>query len=154
MRSAQFCRWLCSHFQLGKSGGWRVLHFKFGTRYLFLGLRIGNCRVTQAKNDKIYWEVAYISMKLFWDIIFSVVSQAYVSGAHEVYVIVGNSALVKCEIPSFVSDFVSVVSWVDNEGNEFFPSKNGIFINKRFKIFWWWDTHEFFKLFFYFFYIT
>ena len=116
--------------------------------------RIGNWRVTQAKNDKIYWEVAYISMKLFWDIIFSVVSQAYVSGAHEVYVIVGNSALVKCEIPSFVSDFVSVVSWVDNEGNEFFSSKNGIFINKIFKIFWWWDTHEFLKLFFYFFFIT
>ena len=55
----------------------------------------------------------------------AVVSQDYTSGAHEVYVIIGNSALVKCEIPSFVADFVSVVSWVDNEGNEFFPSNNG-----------------------------
>ena len=56
---------------------------------------------------------------------FAVVSQDYTSGAHEVYVIIGNSALVKCEIPSFVADFVSVVSWVDNEGNEFFTSNNG-----------------------------
>ena len=51
------------------------------------------------------------------------VSQSYTSGAHEVYVILGNSALVKCEIPSFVADFVAVTSWVDNSGNEFFPSE-------------------------------
>ena len=57
------------------------------------------------------------------------VSQSYTSGAHEVYVIVGNYALVKCEIPSFVADFVSVVSWVDNEENEYFPSKIGTFDN-------------------------
>ena len=38
------------------------------------------------------------------------------------YVIIGNSALIKCEIPSFVSDFVNVVSWVDNEGNSILPS--------------------------------
>ena len=51
------------------------------------------------------------------------VSQSYISGAHEVYVILGNSALVKCEIPSFVADFVVVVNWIDNEGNEYFPSE-------------------------------
>ena len=55
----------------------------------------------------------------------SVVSQPYSTDAHKVYVIIGNSALVKCEIPSFVSDFVAVVSWVDNENNEYFPSQQG-----------------------------
>ena len=40
----------------------------------------------------------------------------------------GNSALVKCEIPSFVSDFVSVVSWVENNDLEYFPNHIGIFI--------------------------
>ena len=57
---------------------------------------------------------------------FSVVTQSYISGAHEVYVIVGNSALVKCEIPSFVADFVAVVNWIDNEGNEYFPSETAM----------------------------
>ena len=37
--------------------------------------------------------------------------------ASNAYVIVGNAALVRCEIPSFVSDLVEVVSWEDEEGN-------------------------------------
>ena len=37
----------------------------------------------------------------------------------------GNSALVKCEIPSFVADFVSVVSWVENNGLEYFSNHIG-----------------------------
>ena len=32
-------------------------------------------------------------------------------------VIIGNDAIFKCSAPSFVSDFVSVDSWVDSEGN-------------------------------------
>ena len=56
---------------------------------------------------------------------FSVVSQAYSTDAHKIHVIIGNSALVKCDIPSFVSDFVSVVSWIDNDSVEYFPSQNG-----------------------------
>ena len=51
---------------------------------------------------------------------FPVVSQEYITEAHNVHVIIGNVALVKCEIPSFVADFVSVVSWTDGHGNEFF----------------------------------
>lgn len=35
------------------------------------------------------------------------------------HVIRGNSAVVKCSIPSFVADFVSVWSWNDNSGNEY-----------------------------------
>ena len=35
------------------------------------------------------------------------------------YVILGNDALMKCEIPSFVSDLVEVQSWIDNEENLF-----------------------------------
>ena len=29
----------------------------------------------------------------------------------------GNDVLVKCDIPSFVTDFVTVAEWVDNEGD-------------------------------------
>ena len=32
-------------------------------------------------------------------------------------VIVGNDAVFKCSIPSFVSDFVKVDSWIDSEAN-------------------------------------
>ena len=31
---------------------------------------------------------------------------------------IGNDALFKCQIPSFVSDLVSVESWTDSEGIE------------------------------------
>ena len=67
----------------------------------------------------------------YFNFLFSVVSQGYKTGCHEVYVILGNSALLKCEIPSFVADFVSVVSWIDNDAVEYFPSNNnGIQIEK------------------------
>ena len=35
------------------------------------------------------------------------------------YVIIGNDAIMKCNIPSFVADFVSVVAWVANDGTTF-----------------------------------
>ena len=54
-----------------------------------------------------------------------VVSQEYSTRANDVYVIIGNSALVKCEIPSFVADFVSVHSWITNQGDEYFGQNSG-----------------------------
>ena len=54
---------------------------------------------------------------------FVVIQQNYKSGPEEEYVILGNDALMKCKIPSFVSDFVNVVSWLDNEGKEFYQEK-------------------------------
>ena len=39
--------------------------------------------------------------------------------AHETDVIVGNSALLRCDVPSFVVDLVSVVSWHDNRGGAY-----------------------------------
>ncbi|XP_042237797.1 Down syndrome cell adhesion molecule-like protein Dscam2 isoform X35 [Homarus americanus] len=38
------------------------------------------------------------------------------------YVIRGNSAILKCNIPSFVADFVSVQSWVTDQGQTYYPS--------------------------------
>lgn len=40
------------------------------------------------------------------------------------YVIRGNSAILKCSIPSFVSDFVRVEAWIDEENNELLPSED------------------------------
>ena len=50
----------------------------------------------------------------------SVVSQNYATRVNDADVILGNSALLKCEIPSFVTDFVSVKSWTDDTGLEYF----------------------------------
>lgn len=49
-------------------------------------------------------------------------SQSYDTHVSQEYVIQGNDAIVKCGIPSFVSDFVTVVGWVDNGGETILPS--------------------------------
>lgn len=37
----------------------------------------------------------------------------------------GNAAIIKCTIPSFVADFVQVISWIDEDGKEFLISSGG-----------------------------
>lgn len=44
-----------------------------------------------------------------------VVSQAYDVKFWEEYVLRGNAAILKCQIPSFVSEYVSVSSWIVSE---------------------------------------
>lgn len=50
---------------------------------------------------------------------YPVVHQFYQSEVNNEYVIRGNSAILKCSIPSFVADFVSVLSWHDETGTTF-----------------------------------
>lgn len=42
-------------------------------------------------------------------------SQAYDVKFWEEYVLRGNAAILKCQIPSFVSEYVSVSSWIISE---------------------------------------
>lgn len=61
--------------------------------------------------------------------ILPVVNQYYDAEIIKEYVMKGNSAIIKCSIPSFVADFVSVVGWTDEEGKEYLNSntqKDGI----------------------------
>ncbi|XP_044596025.1 Down syndrome cell adhesion molecule-like protein Dscam2 isoform X38 [Cotesia glomerata] len=53
----------------------------------------------------------------------AVVHQYYQSEVNNEYVIRGNSAILKCSIPSFVSEFVQVVGWQDDQGNSFNPNE-------------------------------
>ena len=53
------------------------------------------------------------------------VEQGYRTEPSNEDIVLGNDALMKCKIPSFVADFVSVVSWVDNEGRDIYPKNNG-----------------------------
>ncbi|XP_064292544.1 cell adhesion molecule Dscam1 isoform X50 [Plodia interpunctella] len=63
----------------------------------------------------------------------AVVSQYYVTEAENEYVIRGNTAIVHCKIPSFVSDFVYVEAWIIDEGetltiNNTKPSDEGKYL--------------------------
>ena len=49
----------------------------------------------------------------------SVASQNYKMDVHPEYVMLGNDVLLKCSFPSFVADFVAVLSWIDSEASEY-----------------------------------
>lgn len=59
-----------------------------------------------------------------FNFIFLVVIQSYEAEADNEYVIRGNSAIMKCEIPSYVADFVSVDLWTDSNGGSYYPNND------------------------------
>ncbi|KAF5275808.1 hypothetical protein FQA39_LY06668 [Lamprigera yunnana] len=61
-----------------------------------------------------------------------VVAQSYEVEADNEYVIRGNSAVMKCEVPSFVSDFVNVENWQDSKGNTYLPGSDYV-VNQYFE---------------------
>lgn len=55
----------------------------------------------------------------FFTFVMAVVTQFYMTEAENEYVIKGNSAIMKCKIPSFVADFVYVEAWINvDDGTE------------------------------------
>ena len=58
------------------------------------------------------------------------VNQYYEAEVVSEYVIKGNTAVLKCNIPSFVADFVKVEAWVGSDGTEFLPTPQfGIYLH-------------------------
>lgn len=53
-----------------------------------------------------------------------VVNQHYITEAENEYIIRGNSAILKCKIPSFIADFVFIDAWIDDSGVEYQLSTN------------------------------
>ena len=53
-----------------------------------------------------------------------VASQSYHVTVPDDSVIVGNDVIVKCNIPSFVADFLSVTGWVNSEGLDLIDKGN------------------------------
>lgn len=45
------------------------------------------------------------------------VNQLYQTRVIDEYVLLGNSVVLKCLVPSFVADFIQVLGWVDDSGN-------------------------------------
>ena len=56
-------------------------------------------------------------------------------------VILGNSALLKCDIPSFVNDFINVIAWIENETQEMYIEDNYV-RGKKYRFFFHWDTQN------------
>lgn len=54
----------------------------------------------------------------------AVVTQAYEANVGVDYAIRGNSVVVKCGIPSFVADFVQVISWHTDKGDDVYPTED------------------------------
>lgn len=57
------------------------------------------------------------------------VNQFYQTRVIDEYVLLGNSVVLKCLVPSFVADFVQVLGWVDVDGNNIGSTveKHGIY---------------------------
>lgn len=51
-------------------------------------------------------------------------SQYYEAQVYDMFVIRGNTAIFKCSVPSFVSDYVYVESWEATNGEKYFTSNN------------------------------
>ena len=58
---------------------------------------------------------------------YSVVAQDYATHVNQEYVIQGNDVILKCGIPSFVADFLQIISWEDDSGTALYADnpKNG-----------------------------
>lgn len=51
----------------------------------------------------------------------TVVNQYYEAQVYDVFVIKGNAAVFKCNIPSFVADHVEISNWEDSQGGRYLP---------------------------------
>lgn len=51
-------------------------------------------------------------------------NQYYEAEVVSEYVIRGNTAVLKCNIPSFVADFVKVEAWVGSDESEYLPTQD------------------------------
>ncbi|XP_050054064.1 cell adhesion molecule Dscam2 isoform X34 [Aphis gossypii] len=51
----------------------------------------------------------------------AVVTQFYDTDVNKAYAIRGNSVIIKCETPSYVADFLTVVSWHTDNGDVYYP---------------------------------
>ena len=93
------------------------------------GLRFKNnflCLSVYQIYEELFTNRLTIQKHLDFDVfmITLVVNQIYMTEATNEYVITGNSALMRCVIPSFVSDFISLQNWQDEKGNVMVPHTN------------------------------
>lgn len=52
----------------------------------------------------------------------AVVNQKYSVQVHDEYVLAGNTALLKCQVPTYMSEIVMVTSWMQDTGMHLYPN--------------------------------
>lgn len=114
MRFAQLCLRFGQHFWLGWQPGKWVLHVRQQRWKIRWKSRL------EASSTRKSLHPLFNSPHFFL-----VVTQSYDCYVNQAHVIKGNDALMKCDIPSFVTDFVSLLNWQDNEDNIFSASRDG-----------------------------
>lgn len=62
------------------------------------------------------------------------VHQFYQTRVIDEFVLRGNSAILKCLVPSFVADFINVESWVDEEGVEYMRAQGDEAMGNFFRV--------------------
>ena len=56
-------------------------------------------------------------------LLFVVVGQEYEIQVNDAFVISGNSAVFKCEMPPYTADYLSVTSWLTSDGVARYPDE-------------------------------
>lgn len=59
--------------------------------------------------------------------LFLVVNQLYTVNVMDESVLRGNTAILKCHIPSFVADYVFVSGWTSDDGDEYSINSNQVY---------------------------
>ena len=79
----------------------------------------------QALSIRSYHPLFLTKLELLRQIsLVSVAMQTYRVDVGVAQVIIGNEVLLKCDIPSFAADFVSVNAWIDSEGHSYASDKH------------------------------
>ena len=73
-------------------------------------------------NPFLHFAIKRLSCLIWISLVINQVYDAQITPIE--YVMRGNSAILKCLIPSFVSDFVQVIAWMSDDGEEFLPQKD------------------------------
>lgn len=91
--------------------------------FIALSLYILNPKQTKPRKQSKSW-----ALNCSHCFTFTVVNQYYEAEVVSEYVIRGNTAVLKCNIPSFVADFVRVEAWVGSDNKEYiYADDYGIF---------------------------
>ncbi len=57
----------------------------------------------------------------------SVVEQMYQTRVEAEDVVLGNDVIIQCQIPSYITDIVDIIDWVDSDGINYPRNRHGNF---------------------------
>lgn len=96
------------------SGDWNERRYRYRCVYLFVEDPLRNAFLSKLSLILPKLLIWFLSLSLF-----PAVNQYYEAQVYDVFVIKGNAALFKCQIPSFVADHVEITEWVTTDEQTF-----------------------------------